>query len=82
MGDGEFGEGVVSPEASREWVADDVVQFPRGDEGSRYHVPLGGHGVPETTHAAGTCEIGDWKVVEDEAEDVGGGERREIRIHR
>lgn len=81
VGDGEFGEGIVSPEASREWVADNIVQFPRGDEGSGEHLPLGGDGVPETADAAGTSEIGDRKVLEDEAEDVGGGECREMGIH-
>lgn len=81
MGDGEFGEGIVSPEASRERVADNVVQFPRGNEGSCEHLPLGGDGVPETADAAGTGEIGYRKVLEDEAEDVGGGECREMGIH-
>lgn len=73
MRGGEFSERVVSPEAFGEWVSDGVVQFPGGEESSGYHVPLGGDGVPESGDAGGTGEIRDGKLLEDEAEDVGGG---------
>ena len=81
MGGSELREGIVSPEASRKGVADDGLELPGCEEGGGEDVPVGGDGVPEAGDAAGAGEVGDGKLLEDGAEDVGGGERREVGVH-
>lgn len=82
MRDGEFGEAVVPPEASGGRFSDDVLQLPRGFEGFCDDILIGGHRVPGAADAAGASEVGDPKLLEDEAEGVAAGQGREVRVHR
>lgn len=43
MRDGEFSERIVSPEVSRRWLSDDMLQIPRGFEGSGDDLLIGVH---------------------------------------
>lgn len=82
MRDGEFGEAVVPPEASGGRFSDDVLQLPRGFEGFCDDLLIGGHRVPGAADAAGASEVGDRKLLEDEAEGVAARQGREVRVHR
>lgn len=59
MRDGEFGKGIVSPEAARGRFSDHVSKLPRGNEGLNLHLVVGGYRVPEATDASGAGEIGE-----------------------
>ena len=80
MQDGERREGVVSPEASRKQVADNGLELPGCEEGSSEDVPVGGDEVPEAGDAVGVGEVGDRKLLEDGAKDVGGGEGKKVGV--
>lgn len=82
MRDGEFGEAVVPPEASGGRFSDDVLQLPRGFEGFCDDLLIGGHRVPGAADTAGASEVGDRKLLEDEAEGVAARQGREVRVHR
>lgn len=59
MRDGEFGKGIISPEAGRGRFSDDVSKLPRGNEGLNLHLAVGGDRVPEATYASGAGKIGE-----------------------
>lgn len=82
MRDGEFSERIVSPEVSRRWLSDDMLQIPRGFEGSGDDLLIGGDRVPDSADAAGASKVGNRELLEDEAEGVAASQGREVRVHR
>lgn len=82
MRDGEFPDAVISPEASGGGFPDDVLQLPRRFEGVGDDLLIRGDGVPRAADAARASEVGDRKLLEDEAEGVAASQGGEVRVHR
>lgn len=69
---------VVLPEASVEGISDDAVQLPGSSKGSGEDLLVGGDGVPNSADAAGSSQVRNRQLLEDEPEDVAAGEGREV----
>jgi hypothetical protein len=82
MRNGELADPTVPPEAPGDRLSDDVLQLPRRLEGNGDELVVGGDGVPEPAHAARPSDVGDRKLLEDEAEGVAARERPELGVHR
>lgn len=70
MGDGEFGQTSVFPEASRKWSPNDSLQIPRSNESPSEDILIGGDRIPESGNAAGACKVWNGEFVEDDSECV------------
>jgi hypothetical protein len=81
MRNGELADPAVPPEAPRDRLSDDVLQLPGRLEGNGDELVVGGDGVPELAHAARPSDIGDGKLLEDEAERVTARERPRLGVH-
>lgn len=81
MRDRKLSKTIISPEAPRARLPYHILHLPRCFESSSDNFLIGSNGVPETGNAAGTSQVGDGKLLEDEAEDVAAGEGEEVRVH-
>lgn len=82
MRDSKSTEGRGPPEGSRGRRPDDPLDSPWAREGSLEHGPVGGDGAPQATDASGSGQVGRGEALQDRPEEVAGGQRREVGVHR
>lgn len=82
MRDRELSKAIISPEAPGARLPYYILNLPRRFESTGNNFLIGSNRVPETGNAAGTSQVGDGKLLKDEAKDVAAGEGEEVRVHR
>lgn len=81
MRDSELPNSIISPEAFRAGLPHHFQKLPRSHECLNYHLVIRSDGVPGLANAAGTCQVCERELLEDESESVDVHQSREMGIH-